>query len=205
MLFLSPCIKKLLRALINLMKFIDGYRVRLPYSAAFQLALLVLWGSNKHVPGDRRAALTSSSLSLAASVALISLSPMEHVRSLRPSLLVTPYLLVSCILDIATLRTLWLWSYTELVIRLVFTSVFFLKVFILALEAVQKKKFFLAAYRKRSPEESSGLFGQGVLWWLNSIIFFGARHSLKPKKLYPVIADMSSEKLSIQFHAIHLG
>ena len=127
---------------------------------------------------------------------------MEHVRSLRPSLLVNAYLLLSCFLEIATLRTLWLSPDMDPVIRSVFTATFSFKIVLLALEAGQKRRYFLAAYQKRSPEESSGLFGQGLLWWLNGIIFFGARHSLKPKQLYPIAADMSSEKLSIEFHAI---
>lgn len=127
---------------------------------------------------------------------------MEHSRSLRPSLLVSGYLLLTLVLDIATIRTFWLSDISDEPIRSTFTTAFALKAVLLGLEAMQKRRFFLAAYQKRSPEEYSGLFGQGFMWWLNRIIFFGARYSLKPKSLYPITADMASEKLNTDFNAI---
>ncbi|KAM7186181.1 ABC transporter [Rhypophila sp. PSN 637] len=170
--------------------------------SSLQLALLVLWASRKHVQGGRSSALASASLTLAASLALLPLSHMEHSRSLRPSLLVSGYLLLTLVLDIATIRTFWLSAITDEPIRATFTAAFALKGVLLGLEAMQKRRFFLTAYQKRSPEEYSGLFGQGLMWWLNSIIFFGARYSLKPKSLYPITADMASEKLHADFSAI---
>lgn len=146
--------------------------------------------------------MASACLSLAAGLTLLPLSYLEHVRSLRPSLLVSAYLLACSVLEIATIRTLWLSPGTDLVIQAVFTASFSLRIAVLILEAVQKRSFFLGAYRNRSPEESSGLFGQGFMWWLNSVIFFGARHTLKPKQLYPITADMASEHLDNSFRVL---
>ncbi|KAK4168151.1 ABC transporter [Cladorrhinum sp. PSN259] len=170
--------------------------------SCLQLALLVLWGSQHQYPhATRQAGLAASALTLAASLALIPLSLIEHSRSLRPSLLLTAYLAITVLFDVATIRTLWsmpdLGSLTTL--RPVFTASFALKVTLLVLEAVQKRKFFLDKYEKTSPEESSGLFGQGLMLWLNKLIFFGARHLLTPKNIYPVTADMASEKLGGDF------
>lgn len=54
----------------------------------------------------------------------------------------------------------------------------------------------------RRLEESSGLFGQGFMWWLNHVIYSGARHTLKPKQLYPITADMESERLANNFRVL---
>lgn len=117
-------------------------------------------------------------------------------------MLVAAYLLVCSVLETATMRTLWLSPGTDPAIRSVFTASFSLRIAVLALEAVQKRRYFSGAYQKRSPEESSGLFGQGLMWWLNSIIFYGARHTLQPKQLYPIAADMASERLDVRFRAL---
>lgn len=127
---------------------------------------------------------------------------MEHARSLRPSLLASAYLLACSILEMSIVRSLWLSPGTDLSIRAVFTTSFSLRIVVLGLEVVQKGRFFLDAYHDRSPEESSGLFGQGFMWWLNSLIYFGARHTLKPRQLYPITADMASERLANNFRVL---
>lgn len=170
--------------------------------SCLQLALLILWASRQDAQGSRRSALASACLSLAATLALLPLSYMEHARSLRPSLLASAYLLTSSVLEISIMRSLWLSPGTDLAIRAVFTASFSVRIAVLILEAVQKRRFFLDAYQNRSPEESSGLFSQGFMWWLNSVIYFGAHHMLKPKHLYPITADMASERLAVNFHAL---
>lgn len=149
---------------------------------------------------------------------LLPLSYFEHARSLRPSLVASGYLAVSALLDAATLRTLWTAAATtttttteintsvintlagtNTTIRDVYTAGFALKIVVLLLEAASKRRFFLDGYRDRSPEESSGLFGQGLLLWLNRVVFYGARHVLKPASLYPITDDMKSERLGNQF------
>lgn len=164
--------------------------------------MLVLWGAqHQYPPGSRQIGLAASAISLAASLALLPLSYIEHSKSLRPSLLLTGYLAISALFDAAIIRTLWsIPAFASLhTLRSVFTASFALKVTLLVLEAAQKRTFFLDKYRKRSPEESSGLFGQGLMLWLNGLIFFGARHLLTPMNIYPITADMTSEKLGIDF------
>ncbi|KAK3987100.1 ABC transporter [Cladorrhinum sp. PSN332] len=173
--------------------------------SCLQLTLLVLWGAQRQYPdGTRQAGLVASALSLAAGLALLPLSYIEHSRSLRPSLLLTAYLAITVLFDIVTLRTLWsMPAFGSLVtLRPVFTTAFALKVTLLVLETSQKRRFFLEKYEKTSPEESAGLFGQGFMLWLNKLIFFGARHLLTPSNIYPVTADMTSEKLGHDFWRI---
>ncbi|KXJ87085.1 ABC transporter [Microdochium bolleyi] len=170
--------------------------------SCLQLTLLILSATQPVVQGSRAAGLAASALSLAAALALLPLSYIEHARSLRPSLVASGYLAVSVLLDAATLRTLWISAANDSnnsVIRNIYTASWALKVLVLILEAVSKRRFFLSAYRGRSPEESSGLFGQGLLLWLNDIVFYGARHLLKPESLYPITEDMFSEKLGSEF------
>ena len=166
------------------------------------MALLVLWATQSSVQGSRTSALAASSLSLTAALALLPLSYFEHARSLRPSLIASGYLAVSALLDAAALRTLWTaatTASTNTTIRDVYTASFALKIVVLLLEAASKRRFFLDGYRDRSPEESSGLFGQGLLLWLNRVVFYGARHVLKPASLYPITDDMKSERLGNRF------
>jgi ATP-binding cassette, subfamily C (CFTR/MRP), member 1 len=162
-----------------------------------QLALVILWASKLDVK-TRKVGLTASSLSFVASLALLSLSNVEHTRSLSPSVLLNAYLFFTLIFDAVALRTLWRSSFS-VAIRGLSTASFVLKFVLVFLEAVQKRKYFKKNYRERSPEESSGFFSQGLLWWLNDIILLGSRRLLKPNDLYPISRDLRSERLSRAF------
>jgi hypothetical protein len=111
------------------------------------------------------------------------------------------YLFVTLILDAAIMRTLWLLP-VSVPIRALFTSSFCLKFVLVTLEAVEKRRFFGPGYDQTSPEESSGLYGQSLLWWLNRIIALGARQLIRPADLYPIVKDMRSEVLGISFWRI---
>lgn len=123
---------------------------------------------------------------------------MEHVRSLKPSLLLNAYLFTTFIFDAVMLRTVWLSSF-NLIIRGLFTASFISKFVLMMLEGFEKRAYFIFNYQKVGPEESSGFYGQSTLWWLHGIIVLGARQVLQPTDLYPVTKDMSSEELGSTF------
>jgi hypothetical protein len=50
-----------------------------------------------------------------------------------------------------------------------------------------------------SPEDTSGLYSQTFLWWLNSIIKQGFGHILKPADLCTLDETLSSEVLNSRF------
>jgi len=165
--------------------------------AVFQLALIGLFANNTQVQAWKPA-MAASVLSFGSSVALLTLSYMEHSRSLRPSMLLNAYLFATVILDAATLRTLWLLPRFSPRIRAIFTVAFAVKAVILVLEGWGKRAFYNAE-RDMSPEDFSGIFSQALLSWLNRLVWKGARHLLKPEDLYPVSDDVSSEYLSARF------
>jgi ATP-binding cassette subfamily C (CFTR/MRP) protein 1 len=132
---------------------------------------------------------------------MIPMSYLEHNKSLKPSMILNAYLLITLVFDAAILRTLWLSSF-DLPIRALFTAQFTMKVIILILEGMEKRRYFKDEYAGRSPEEFSGLYGQSFLWWLNDIVLLGARQVLAPTDLYPVTANMSSKALDVSFSKI---
>ena len=96
------------------------------------------------------------------------------------------------------LRTLWLTPF-KIAIRNIFTASFIVKSVILLLEAKGKRKYFSSSDEQRSPEETSGLYSQGLFWWLNSIIIHGFHHILKPDDLHEVDQALSTEALDSKF------
>ncbi|KAF2495596.1 putative multidrug resistance protein [Lophium mytilinum] len=164
--------------------------------ASLQLATVVIWATQSH--SDLRIASSAAAgLSFIASFFLCGLSYLEHSRSLRPSILLNAYLFITMILDAAMLRTLWLMP-TSRLSRDIFTASFALKGVIVFLEAKEKRHYLLPGTRG-SPEDTSGLYNQTFLWWLNSIIKQGFRHILKPSDLYPMDESLSSEALNNRF------
>jgi ATP-binding cassette subfamily C (CFTR/MRP) protein 1 len=165
--------------------------------AVVQLTLVILWAIQLPV-GFQRASLAASTLSFVASLVFCVLSFTEHSKSLRPSILLSAYLLISLIFDAVMIRTLWLTTFDGL-IRDLFTTSFALKAVILFLEAKEKREWFIAEDKLRSPEESSGIYSQSLFWWLNSMIMRGFRQVLKPDDLYRLDERMSSELLNARF------
>jgi ATP-binding cassette subfamily C (CFTR/MRP) protein 1 len=142
--------------------------------------------------------MAAAVLSFGSSIALLTLSYMEHSRSLRPSMLLNAYLFATVILDAATLRTLWLIPHFSSRIRSIFTVAFAVKTVVLILEGWGKRAYYNAE-RDMSPEDFSGIFGQALLSWLNRLVWKGSRHLLKPEDLYAVSDDVASETLSSKF------
>jgi ATP-binding cassette, subfamily C (CFTR/MRP), member 1 len=165
--------------------------------ATLQLATLINWATAPGIHSLRAPATVAFSLSFVASLVLFSLSYLEHSKSLRPSALLNAYLFFTVLFDIVVVRTLWTTLYSSAV-RDLFTASFAIKAVILLLEAKEKRKY-LNTSNHPGPEETSGLYSESLLWWLNSIIRQGYRQVLKPMDLYPMNESMSSEVLNEQF------
>lgn len=118
---------------------------------------------------------------------------------MRPSTLLSVYLFVTLVFDGAMLRTMWLMPVFATSIRNIYTAAFAVKVVILFLEAREKQRYSVLESKGLSPEEFSGIYSRGLFWWLNKIIWAGAKHVLKPIDLYPITNDMASETLSLSF------
>ncbi|PNS16292.1 hypothetical protein CAC42_6399 [Sphaceloma murrayae] len=130
------------------------------------------------------------------------LSYNEHVKSLRPSTILNAFLLVSSILDAATLRTIHLLESVPSLIVAVHALAFGLKLVLLILEARHKTVDDKDYRRLHSPEDFSGLYSQSLYWWLNDLMLRGAKAVLKPADLYPVSEDLASARLSSKFQKL---
>jgi hypothetical protein len=77
--------------------------------AILQLVLLILWTKLKIPSGiERRVSITASALAFLSAAALPLLSYQEQRKSLRPSTLISLYLLFSIAFDAVQCRTLFL-------------------------------------------------------------------------------------------------
>lgn len=160
-----------------------------------QLTLLVLSVANG---GLYKAYLVSASaLSFTSSLGLITLSFLEHVRSPRPSILLSFYLTLTLLLDVAQTRTLWLASRneSELTFSRVHTCSLAFKAVSLLLESQNKARWISWDSKEHSPEETSGLFGLGAFIWLNRLFLSGYSKVLKVGDLYPLDPAMCAETL----------
>lgn len=168
--------------------------------AALQLALVALWATQSASLGQTRtASLAASCVSFVASLLLCALSYTEHARSLRPSSVLNAYLLVSILLDAATLRSFWLSGLSNS-LRGLFTVSFAVRAALLVLEAVEKAPHVATKNSdRRNPEETSGLYNRGLFWWINPLLLDGFRRLLQPSDLYALDQSLATSALNDKF------
>ncbi|TRX89453.1 hypothetical protein FHL15_009622 [Xylaria flabelliformis] len=116
--------------------------------------------------------IASTTLSLASGISLALLSHLEHARSIRPSFIITFYLTLTVLLDIARVRTQWLLKNTDGVAATL-TASLIVKAVLLVLEAIEKRHLLLGSNPKYPPESTSGPFSRGFFLWLNSLLVSG--------------------------------
>ncbi|EFX03081.1 ABC multidrug transporter [Grosmannia clavigera kw1407] len=119
-----------------------------------QLYLLVRWVASPPFPA--RAATSAAALSVLAGCAVLALSPLEHLRALRPSTLLQSYLLLSVLFDAALCRTLWMIGRDSAIER-VSTAITALKLVLLCLEMVEKRRWLKPQYRDEKAEALCGI------------------------------------------------
>jgi ATP-binding cassette, subfamily C (CFTR/MRP), member 1 len=120
---------------------------------ALQVALLILWSINPEP--TTRTSVISATLAFANVILFCMLSYMEHSRSLRPSPLLSIYLIFLILFDAVRVRTLWLVGYDPS-IRDLFTASLAMKVLILGMEAKGKRRYFSGADRDLGPKRVVG-------------------------------------------------
>jgi ATP-binding cassette subfamily C (CFTR/MRP) protein 1 len=159
-----------------------------------QLAGLVMWcmGSTPRTP----TAIAAASLSLADVFMLALLLYAEHRYSQRPSTLLSLYLSLTILLDIATARSLFLRPGLHTIAALSTTAVI-AKVSLLVLEEIPKRRLLTAGARADglSAEATSGLWNRAVFWWLNSTFRRGFRALLRVDDLALVDHELRSQTL----------
>ncbi|CCD53931.1 similar to ABC transporter [Botrytis cinerea T4] len=157
-----------------------------------QIALLASWIVSQ---GQQTlVSIPAAVLSVIATIGLAALSNLENNRSIRPSLVICTYLLLSTLLDIAQTRTLWL-QHGNTASSALFTSSVLAKAVLLCLEAFEKRSFLKDPYNRYPPEALAGVINASLFWWLNILIQNGHRNLLSLGDLFDTDQALSSSSL----------
>jgi hypothetical protein len=114
---------------------------------------------------------------------------LEHIRSVRPSTLLSVYLGISILLDTARVRTLFFIPDSQTFARL-FLASFIVKIIIFALEVSEKRRLLWPKWQDASPEATSGVINRALFIWLNDLFGRGFRALLTVDTLTPLDADL---------------
>ena len=132
-----------------------------------QLATLVLWALPTIL--RTRTSIAAAALSLIDSGIIAVLLYLEHRRSIGPSKILSGYLFVTILLDVAQARTLFRRSDLRAMAG-IFTASLISKSTLLFLEEVPKRSLLAPKLRETtSLEKTSGLLNRTVFWWLNGL------------------------------------
>ncbi|KAM0196950.1 hypothetical protein ACHAPI_005499 [Fusarium lateritium] len=164
--------------------------------AALQVALVALVPSVKQL--NTRFSLAAAILNLLAAFSILVLAHVEHVKSIRPSFLLTVYLFISLLFDAARLRTEWLLSINIAYAAILSCSTAF-KLALLVLETIEKRRILISDEKSISKESTSGPFSRGFFVWLNSLLISGWATVLTNNDLPTIYEKLSSEKLAVRF------
>lgn len=136
---------------------------------------------------------------LVAAFALWILSYFEHNKNVRPSSIISAYLLLTLPLDAAHLRTRWLRGGDNITGNRIAVSILVLKLVITISESREKQRILSAPYTYLSPESTSGLLSRGFFCWLNPLFQLGSRRIVKEDDLFAVDEDLLSSVCEMRF------
>ncbi|KAK8148806.1 hypothetical protein G3M48_009107 [Beauveria asiatica] len=158
-----------------------------------QILLLALW-TQSHAP-KTASTLAALSVTLVTSLFFLYLSYLEHTRSVRPSTLLTLYLGLSTLLDLARVRTLF-YPQSANHLAAVFLAGFCVKVVMFALELYEKRRLLRPKWQDSAPEATSSTYSRALFIWLNSLMVKGFRSSLTVDTLTPIDGDLKASEPS---------
>lgn len=158
--------------------------------ASLQLALLCLWCLPKSTVAPS-ICIASAALGLTSALVIGLVSHFEHKRSIRPSFLVSLYILITLLFDIARARTHWLMRQRDS-IAAILTAIVGLKLAMLVIESIEKRNILSSAYKNVSTESTSGLFNRALFCWLNPLLLKGYISVLSAENLFPITENLSS-------------
>lgn len=160
---------------------------------AIQIATLTYWSNSTHVKTN--ASIPNAAVKIAGTLAIALLSYVEHQRTVRPSLIIEAWLLVTILFDLARARTLWLSEDNATATSALATAWTVLKVVLLGVEALSKRELLRPECKVDSPEEVSGLISKMVFWWLVPLFRTGYKKSFTIDDLPPLDKHLKSEWL----------
>ncbi|KHO01327.1 ABC transporter [Metarhizium album ARSEF 1941] len=154
---------------------------------ALQIALLALW-AQPNTPTTRLTTPVRCIL-IASFIWLLYVSCLEHVRSVRPSTILCLYLGISCLLDMASARTVCFIPGLNVVAPIHLAS-YFVKLVLLALEVTEKRRLLLLRWKDTSPEDTASFYSRVLFVWLNRLFLKGYKTLLTVDTLTPLDQDI---------------
>ncbi|KAI0968721.1 P-loop containing nucleoside triphosphate hydrolase protein [Xylaria arbuscula] len=157
-----------------------------------QLALVIQWTQSSL---RSSVSLASTTLSLISGLSLALLSHLEHSKSIRPSFIITFYLVFTVFFDIARVRTQWLIGDIG-GIAATLTASLAVKIALLTLEAIEKRRLILDGHREYPRESTSGPLSRGFFLWLNALLLSGFGKVLSVTDLPSISEKLESQVLA---------
>jgi ATP-binding cassette subfamily C (CFTR/MRP) protein 1 len=142
----------------------------------------------------------SAAIGLVGSIAVFIIAIFEHSRTIRPSSILSVYLLASIIADAVVLRTLLLRGYF-LPLSVLTSVTLGTKLLYLILESCPKTSSLISSKTIYGPEECSGIFSQSLFWWLNPLFIRGYGSILRLTDLFAL--DQSAQSSRLQERALN--
>lgn len=152
--------------------------------------------------GSRTAwAVADAVFRLSAGVCVIPMSHFEHLRSLRPSSLLGCWLLLTVLLEAASVRTFWLVGDQNLAIAL--SVQLSIRLALLLMETRPKNNLLRSSTNEKWPREVlAGPFSRTIFQWLNCTLLKGYHGHLDLHNLPPIDDELLTTKLRTKFSDI---
>lgn len=158
-----------------------------------ELSLVVLWSQDTSIKTP--VSIAAATINLLVALQMIALSWIEDARSVRPSTLLSLYLVVTVLLDLPQIRTLWMHGGLDATAGIT-TAAMALKSLFLVVENIGKRAFLLPAHQNLPPESTSGIVNRSFLWWVNNTFRRGFRTALALEDLDQLDDALLSDGLS---------
>lgn len=147
-----------------------------------------------------RLSMVAAVFSFISVFAVALLSPTEHTKSPRPSILLSIYLLAAIVCSIVRTRSMW--RLNDRPLATLVSAALALEMVALALESKGKRNRQRQPQYGSTPEEYAGPFSLSSYWWLNGLLRKGYRTILTLEDLYSLEASRSSESISDRFQTV---
>lgn len=186
----NPCVKP------GILLWLKMFCTLLLFSC--QVANLVLWSVSTVARHDF--AVAAAVMACVASICIVFLLYAEHIYSYRPSTLLSVYLTLMVLFDIAKTRSYFLRGDLGSLPGLS-VAVTVLEFVLLLFQEVSKRRLVTARHRipKLSGEAVSGFWGRALFLWVNSTLRLGFRRILRVEDLKDLGPEFSSERLHANF------
>ncbi|KAI3332296.1 putative ATP-binding cassette transporter [Xylariaceae sp. AK1471] len=145
--------------------------------------------------------IPAAALCFIASVALLVLSHIEHIRSARSSNVLGFYLLVTPLLRAVVVRTYWYLDGFHTIASLSLTSLL-VQLGFFALESCSKHRWLIDSGHEGTSEDCAGFLSRSLFAWLNDLFFIGYRRQITDSDLRIIDSSLSTSELEPKYERL---